>query len=74
LQLPASDLRTCLWKKLIPPKAPLSSDVDFTILGKKFDLFPGSIESAIAHAASQAASRAPENQKSKLDQVLCMFF
>jgi hypothetical protein len=68
LQIPAPELRSQLWKKLIPVNAPLAADVDFYILGRKFELFPGSIESAIAHAAAQVASRKTEPQKSKFSR------
>jgi hypothetical protein len=64
------ELRSQLWKKLIPANAPLAADVDFYNLGRKFELFPGSIESAIAHASAQVASRKTESQKSKISRCL----
>eukprot|EP00981_Chlorochromonas_danica_P002344 scaffold453_cov187-Ochromonas_danica.AAC.14 len=57
LTLPSSELRGKLWRSLIPAGAPLGKDLDFTSLGKRFDLFPGGIQSAIAYAAAEVASR-----------------
>ncbi len=60
--MPTSDIRSNIWKALLPPAAPISTDVDFAVLGRKFELFPVSIQAAIAHAAAEAASR-PNPQK-----------
>lgn len=61
--MPPADIRTSVWKSLIPPAAPIATDVDFNTLGRKFELFPGSIQAAISHAAAEAASRPAASQK-----------
>lgn len=63
--LPQADVRQSLWKSLIPVNAPVVPELDFVTLGRKFELYPGSIQSAIAHAAAEAASRPLDKQKSK---------
>ena len=68
--LPQADIRTQLWKALLPVNAPVATDIDFNTLGRKFELYPGSIESAIAHAAAEAASRPSDKQKSKYPSPL----
>lgn len=55
--LPPPEIRQHLWKSLLPIQAPIAKDVDFALLGRKFELFPISIESAIACAASEVAGR-----------------
>lgn len=60
--MPPADTRCNIWKSLIPPAAPIAADVDFNVLGRKFELFPGSIQAAISHAAAEASSR-PSPQK-----------
>lgn len=60
LTLPPHEVRTNLWKTLMPPNAPLADDIDYSSLGRKFELFPGSIQSAIAHACGEAAARKDE--------------
>lgn len=37
-KLPTAENREVLWKKLLPPFAPLASDVDFKSLGAKFNV------------------------------------
>lgn len=51
------DVRAKLWKHLIPKNIPLAKDVSFVELGRKFDLFPCSIQSAITRATAEAAMR-----------------
>lgn len=54
---PGSDDRAGIWRTLIPPQAPLSSDVDFKLLGQRYELTGGEIKSAVFRAAMRAASR-----------------
>lgn len=57
MTLPSSELRGKLWKALVPAGAPLAADIDYLALGRKFDLFAGDIQSAIAFAAAEVAAR-----------------
>ena len=55
--LPSHDLRTALWKSLLPSTVPLAADIKFETLGRRFEVNAGSIRAAIANAASEAAMR-----------------
>lgn len=55
--IPCHEVRCKLWQHLLPPLAPLGADINFNELGRKFELTPGSIASAIARAAAEAAMR-----------------
>jgi hypothetical protein len=55
--IPPSEIRANLWKILLPPKAPLNADIKFHDLGRRFDLYPSGIMSAIAKACSEVAMR-----------------
>ena len=55
--VPTHELRTLLWRELIPPNAPLSEDIDYNDLGRKFELGPRGISYSIARACSQALIR-----------------
>jgi SpoVK/Ycf46/Vps4 family AAA+-type ATPase len=57
MTMPPYDIRASLWRSLLPKAAPLSADLDFAALGRRFELFPVSIEAAIAFACSEVASR-----------------
>lgn len=70
MTMPPYDIRASLWRSLIPKAAPLAADLDFTSLGRKFELFPVSIEAAIAYACSEVAART-KNPVGKL-LVMCV--
>jgi hypothetical protein len=55
--IPPSDVRGKLWRRLIPSRAPLATDINFVELGRKFELNAGSIANAIARATAEAAMR-----------------
>lgn len=55
--LPSHDLRTALWKSLLPTTVPLAADIKFETLGRRFEINAGSIRAAIVNAASEAAMR-----------------
>lgn len=46
-----------LWQTLLPSNAPLATDLNFEILGRRFEFNAGSIRSAIDNAATEAAMR-----------------
>lgn len=58
----SSPLRSKLWKSLFPEKAPLSKDVDFKVLGERYELPNSSIASAVFRAAASAAFRPLEKR------------
>lgn len=72
LSLPPADLRAKLWKALLPPNAPLQKAatgaaggvVDFTNLGRRFELYPGEIGGAVRVACAEVAARG-EGEMSK---------
>jgi len=55
--VPPSEIRGNLWRKLLPPRAPLHSDINFMDLGRRYELYPGGIRAAIAKACSEVAAR-----------------
>ncbi len=65
LTMPTADLRGKLWRALLPPAAPLAGDLDFTSLGKRFELYPGDIQAAVAFAAAEVANRQADKAASK---------
>jgi len=54
---PPPDVRAKLWERLMPSRAPISKDVSYVELGRRFELNPGSIRAAVARAAAEAAMR-----------------
>jgi SpoVK/Ycf46/Vps4 family AAA+-type ATPase len=54
---PGAEQRAEIWRKHIPAKAPLGSDVDFDKLGQEHELTGGQIANAVLVAAASAASR-----------------
>jgi len=64
--MPTHDVRSAIWKELTPPSAPLAGDINYVELGRRFDLYPGSISKAMSRACAvavariQAAARADE--------------
>lgn len=57
MTMPPADIRGQLWRSLLPRGAPLAADLDFTALGRRFELFPVSIQAAIAYACAEVAGR-----------------
>lgn len=55
---PGADDRGGIWRTLVPPQAPLAADVDFKLLGQRYELTGGEIKSAVFRAAMRAAARA----------------
>lgn len=68
MSMPTPEIRSLLWKNLLPNAAPLSDNIDFLALGRKFELFPLSIQSAISSACAEVATRS-ENPMRKLFQA-----
>jgi AAA+ superfamily predicted ATPase len=53
---PEAGSRRLIWQSLVPPEAPLSSDVDFAALARDFPVAGGSIRNIVLHAAFLAAA------------------
>ncbi len=53
---PSEALRRILWQKKLPPSAPRTDDVDFSILARHFEISGGDIKNAAVQAAFMAAS------------------
>jgi hypothetical protein len=54
---PDPSARAALWRQLLPPRAPLSPEVDTTMLGDAVGLTGGGIRNAALHAAYLAAGQ-----------------
>ena len=54
--MPDEAQRESLWKRLIPPKAPCSDDIDFNALAYSFEMSGGYIKNAVFRAAIEAAA------------------
>ncbi len=52
---PDASARTEIWRRHIPAKAPREEEIDFSILGKEFNLTGGQIRNSALHAAFLAA-------------------
>lgn len=48
---PAAAHRALIWKKLLPPEAPLCDEVDFDALAERFELTGGMIKNSLLRAA-----------------------
>jgi SpoVK/Ycf46/Vps4 family AAA+-type ATPase len=55
--VPPYSVRAKLWQRLLPGNAPLSKDISFIELGRRFEIQAGSIRAAIARASAEAAMR-----------------
>ncbi len=56
--MPDAQAREEIWRKHVPPSAPLADDVDFTELARRFEFSGGHIRNAVLKAAVAAAQRA----------------
>ena len=56
---PDADLRTRIWRTLVPQQVPLADDVDFEELGDRFELTGGRIKNAVLRAAYRASADTP---------------
>ena len=56
VNFPEPDLqsRSEIWRSLIPQKAPIADDVDFNLLGARFELTGGYIKNAVLSALAEA--------------------
>lgn len=53
---PDAEARARLWKNLVPPKAPLGSDIHWSLLAESFELSGGYIRNATLNASIRAAA------------------
>eukprot|EP00897_Mesotaenium_endlicherianum_P001050 jgi/Mesen1/10946/ME000096S10524 len=67
---PDQAVRARMWRKLLPLKVPLASDVNFDELGKRFELTSGAISAATLCAAAQAALRGDDDQRVKQKDLI----
>lgn len=63
--VPNHEIRSLLWRELIPPNAPLSDDIDYNELGRKFELGSRGISYSIARACSHAIIRIQNQNQSQ---------
>ncbi len=57
IPMPDPAARAELWKHLIPPRAPVSDDINFMALGESFEMSGGHIKNAMMRAGIRAASQ-----------------
>lgn len=55
-EAPDAAARATLWRRLLPPRAPLAADIDYDALGAQFDMSGGNIRNAVLRAAFEAAT------------------
>ena len=53
---PDANIRSTIWRHLIPEDAPVTTDLDYDLLGECFDLSGGSIKNAVLRSAYRAAA------------------
>ena len=56
-KLPTADMRANIFKLLIPPEMPVSDDIDFKLLGERYEMSGGHIKSVVMRAAIRCALR-----------------
>lgn len=63
LEFPVPDfaMRSQIWRKHIPPKLPISQDIDWHSLSMDFEFSGGFIKNAVLSALAQAINRDPES-------------
>ncbi len=54
--IPGPEERTRIWRLVIPEKTPLSDDIDFNLLGSRYELSGGEIKNVLLNAAIDCAN------------------
>jgi hypothetical protein len=67
--VPSSDIRSILWRQLTPHNAPVSSDIDYIELGRRFELGPGGISHAVSRACAVAVARIQKQQQQQQQEL-----
>ncbi len=65
--LPDEKSRKIIWQKIFPKNAPLSKDVDFDFLAKKFEISGGNIKNVVITSTFMAAS---ESKKIEMKHIV----
>ncbi len=63
--MPDPAMRLTLWRKLMPPDAPVDPEIDWDALAENFEFSGGHIKNAVLRASIQAAS-----QRRSIDQIM----
>ena len=66
--LPDENAREKIWRMHIPENAPVSKDVSFKQLAKKYSFSGGNIKNAVLTAAGIAANRKDKTEKTEISQ------
>jgi SpoVK/Ycf46/Vps4 family AAA+-type ATPase len=63
VKFPEPDIhaRAAIWRNLLPPKAPLASNLDLEALATRFEMSGGYIKNAVLMAVAKAIQENPEN-------------
>ncbi|HKZ98804.1 MAG TPA: ATP-binding protein [Thermoplasmata archaeon] len=67
--LPDADHRREIWRRLVPAEAPLSRDVDFGVLARKYALSGGSILNVVRQAMRSSLKRGKRHRITMADFV-----
>ncbi len=66
-EMPSAELRTQIFKRTVPPRAPVSKDVDFGELARKYELSGGSILNVVRQAMRNSLRRGKRHRISMDD-------
>jgi len=69
-KMPDQVVRSQMWKKMIPSKAPVAPDINFEKLGRQFEFASGTINAAIIRAAAEAALRPKEAHRITMKDLI----
>ena len=58
--------RAAIWRSLIPREAPISDDVDFALLGARFEITGGYIKNAVLSAIADAVHSVKDDEKPQI--------
>ena len=72
VNFPEPDLhsRAEIWKSLVPEEAPIAEDVDFSLLGARFELTGGYIKNAVLSAIADAVHSVEEGQEAVINMEM----
>jgi SpoVK/Ycf46/Vps4 family AAA+-type ATPase len=72
VNFPEPDLhsRAEIWKSLVPQEAPIADDVDFSLLGARFELTGGYIKNAVLSAIADAVHSVENDQKPMINMAM----
>lgn len=67
--IPSHEVRCNIWKEMTPPNAPLAGEINYIDLGRRYELYPGSIAKAMSRACAVAVARLQAAAIAKKEQA-----